>query len=85
MTICGEVRPSPATGQAATTRHLEVSVGWIRSRLKPDNVNDHRTATNDCPFENPRLRGSGASFYYPAIAGQPSVELQNCAGCANAE
>ncbi len=33
------------------------------------NACNHRAATSDCPFENARLRGSGALLCYATICG----------------
>ena len=37
------------------------------SQQSPDNVRNHRAATGDCPFENARIRGSGALHCYSPV------------------
>ena len=70
--LSGDEHDSTETSSAvvgsAATRHDN---GRIGETLTPSNVPNHPAATRDCPFENARLRRSGAFFCSAAIrAGQ---------------
>jgi hypothetical protein len=56
---------------------LFMSVEWVEvARPFPPNACNHRAATSDCPFENARLRGSGALLCSARMStNQPHCEI----------
>ncbi len=76
IVVCIRCRTASSCSLSFIAATVVLAIGLVL----PENVQHHRAATSDCPFENARLRGSGALHRHAAFtvdypSGNSSVDL----------